>query len=156
MIRRPPRSTRTDTLFPYTTLFRSKQIRGSLAGDGLADNHRARRYVAKYTICPAIAHGLEKHIGSIEVGKMADLVLWQPSLFGVRPAVVFKGGAVATAALGDPNASIPTPQPVFERVGFSVHSRAAASTSVAFVSQAAIDDGLANRDRKSTRLNSRH
>src|SRR3546814_21019725 len=100
MIRRPPRSTRTDTLFPYTTLFRSKQIRGSLAGDGLADNHRARRYVAKYTICPAIAHGLEKHIGSIEVGKMADLVLWQPSLFGVRPAVVFKGGAVATAALG--------------------------------------------------------
>lgn len=129
----------------WQTAHRMKQIRGSLPGDTLADNHRARRYVAKYTICPAIAHGLHKHIGSIEPGKMADLVLWQPALFGVRPTVVFKGGMVATAALGDPNASIPTPQPVLERIGFSVHTPAAAATSVAFVSQVALDDGLASR-----------
>ncbi|MGY1425184.1 urease subunit alpha [Lysobacter sp. A289] len=129
----------------WQTAHRMKKIRGSLPGDGRADNHRARRYVAKYTICPAIAHGLEKHIGSVEVGKMADLVLWQPALFGVRPALVFKGGMAAVAALGDPNASIPTPQPVLERLGFNVHTRAAASTSVAFVSQVAIDDGLAGR-----------
>lgn len=133
------------TLRTWQTAHRMKQLRGSLPGDGRADNHRARRYVAKYTICPAVAHGLEKHIGSVEVGKMADLVLWQPALFGVRPALVFKGGVAATAALGDPNASIPTPQPVFERMGFNVHTRAAAATSVAFVSQVAIDDGLAGR-----------
>ena len=129
----------------WQTAHRMKQLRGPLPGDTLADNNRARRYVAKYTICPAVAHGLEKHVGSIEVGKMADLVLWQPALFGVRPAVVFKGGMVATAALGDPNASIPTPQPVLERIGFNVYSPAAAATSVAFVSQVAIDDGLAGR-----------
>ncbi|AHG64773.1 urease subunit alpha [Advenella mimigardefordensis] len=129
----------------WQTAHRMKQLRGSLPGDTLADNHRARRYVAKYTICPAIAHGLEKHVGSIEVGKMADLVLWQPALFGIRPTIVFKGGMAATAALGDPNASIPTPQPVLERIGFNVHSPAAAATSVAFVSQVAIDDGLAGR-----------
>ncbi|MGX9935025.1 urease subunit alpha [Advenella kashmirensis] len=129
----------------WQTAHRMKQLRGSLPGDTLADNHRARRYVAKYTICPAIAHGLEKHVGSIEVGKMADLVLWQPALFGIRPTIVFKGGMAATAALGDPNASIPTPQPVLERIGFNVYSPAAAATSVAFVSQVAIDDGLAGR-----------
>lgn len=129
----------------WQTAHRMKQLRGPLPGDTLADNHRARRYVAKYTICPAIAHGLEKHVGSIEVGKMADLVLWQPALFGIRPTIVFKGGMAATAALGDPNASIPTPQPVLERIGFNVHSPAAAATSVAFVSQVAIDDGLAGR-----------
>jgi len=129
----------------WQTAHRMKQLRGSLPGDTLADNNRARRYVAKYTICPAIAHGLEKHVGSIEVGKMADLVLWQPALFGIRPTIVFKGGMAATAALGDPNASIPTPQPVLERIGFNVYSPAAAATSVAFVSQVAIDDGLAGR-----------
>ncbi|WP_111720067.1 urease subunit alpha [Homoserinimonas sp. OAct 916] len=129
----------------WQTAHQMKKIRGSAPGDGHADNNRARRYVAKYTICPAIAHGLEKHIGSVEVGKMADLVLWQPALFGVRPTVVFKGGVAATAALGDPNASIPTPQPVLERTGFSVNTPAAAATSVAFVSQAAIDDHLADR-----------
>lgn len=129
----------------WQTAHQMKKLRGSLPGDGRADNHRARRYVAKYTICPAVAHGLEKHVGSVAVGKMADLVLWQPALFGVRPAIVFKGGVAATAALGDPNASIPTPQPVLERAGYSVHTRAAASTSVAFVSQVAIDDGLAGR-----------
>ncbi|HET7268474.1 MAG TPA: urease subunit alpha [Oleiagrimonas sp.] len=129
----------------WQTAHQMKKLRGSLPGDGRADNHRARRYVAKYTICPAVAHGLEKHIGSVEVGKMADLVLWQPALFGVRPALVFKGGIAAIAALGDPNASIPTPQPVLERLGFNAHTRAAAYTSVAFVSQLAIDDGLAGR-----------
>ena len=129
----------------WQTAHRMKRLRGPLPGDGRADNHRARRYVAKYTICPAIAHGLEAEIGSIEPGKLADLVLWQPALFGIRPTIVFKGGMAAVAALGDPNASIPTPQPVLERLGFNVGSRAAASTSVAFVSQAAIEDGLADR-----------
>lgn len=135
----------------WQTAHQMKKLRGSLPGDGRADNHRARRYVAKYTICPAVAHGLEREIGSIEPGKMADFVLWQPAMFGVRPTAVFKGGVAAIAALGDPNASIPTPQPVLERLGFNAFTRAAASTSVAFVSQTAVDDGLADRlniDRK--------
>jgi urease subunit alpha len=122
-----------------------KARRGALPGDGAADNLRARRYVAKYTICPAIAHGLEREVGSVEPGKMADLVLWQPALFGIRPTMVLKGGMAAVAALGDPNASIPTPQPVLPRLGFNAKSPAAADTSVAFVSQAALDDRLADR-----------
>jgi urease subunit alpha len=122
-----------------------KALRGSLPGDGRADNHRARRYVAKYTICPAVVHGLEQEIGSVEPGKLADLVLWEPALFGVRPTVVLKGGMPAVAALGDPNASIPTPQPVLPRHGWNVRSPAAAATSLAFVSPAAMEDGLANR-----------
>jgi urease subunit alpha len=129
----------------WQTAHRMKRLRGSLAGDDRADNNRARRYVAKYTICPAVAHGLEHEIGSIEPGKLADMVLWQPALFGIRPTAVFKGGVAAVAALGDPNASVPTPQPVMERLGFSAFSRAAASTSVAFVAPAAIEDGLADR-----------
>jgi urease subunit alpha len=129
----------------WQTADRMKKLRGRLPGDDRADNHRARRYVAKSTICPAIAHGLEDQIGSIEPGKMADFVLWQPPTFGVRPIAVFKGGVAATAALGDPNASIPTPQPVLERLGFNSHTRASGSTSVVFVSRAAIDDGLPGR-----------
>jgi urease subunit alpha len=129
----------------WQTAHRMKEIRGSLPGDGRADNHRAQRYVAKYTICPAVAHGLEHEVGSVEPGKMADLVLWQPALFGVRPTMVFKGGMAAMAALGDPSASVPTPQPVLPRPGFNVSSPSAASTSVAFVSDAAIEDGLADR-----------
>ncbi|WP_417605867.1 urease subunit alpha [Primorskyibacter flagellatus] len=129
----------------WQTAHQMKKLRGSAPGDDRADNHRARRYVAKYTICPAVAHGMEREIGSIEVGKKADIVMWQPALFGVRPHTVFTGGMVATAALGDPNASIPTPQPVMERTGFNVHSPASGATSLAFVSQAAIDDGLADR-----------
>jgi urease subunit alpha len=129
----------------WQTAHQMKRLRGSLPGDGRADNRRARRYVAKYTICPAIAHGLEREIGSVEPGKMADLVLWQPALFGVRPAMVLKGGVAAVAALGDPNASVPTPQPVLPRLGFNAKSPAASSTSVAFVSAAAIEDGLAER-----------
>lgn len=129
----------------WQTAHRMKALRGPLPGDGRADNNRAQRYVAKYTICPAVAHGLEHDIGSIEVGKRADLVLWQPALFGIRPTWVLKGGMAAVAALGDPNASVPTPQPVLPRPGFNVNSPSAASTSVAFVSQAALDDGLADR-----------
>ena len=129
-----------------------KLRRGSLAGDGAADNHRARRYVAKYTICPAVAHGLDAHIGSIAVGKLADLVLWDPRFFGVRPHVVMKGGLIAWAEMGDANASIPTPQPVFARPMFGATPRAAASTSLTFVAAAALDDGLADRLSLSRRL----
>lgn len=136
----------------WQTAHRMKVIRGPLAGDGRNDNNRARRYVAKYTICPAVAHGLEKHVGSVEVGKMADLVLWQPAYFGVRPSTVIKGGMAASAELGDPNASIPTPQPVLPRMGFNNLSTSAASTSVAFVSQAAVDDGLQDRIRVERQL----
>ncbi|HEX7277428.1 MAG TPA: urease subunit alpha, partial [Acidimicrobiales bacterium] len=106
-----------------------KKRRGSLPGDSVADNHRARRYVAKYTICPAVAHGLEGEIGSVEVGKLADLVLWEPAFFGVRPHAVIKGGMIAWAAMGDANASIPTPQPVLPRPMFGAAPRAVASTS---------------------------
>jgi urease subunit alpha len=122
-----------------------KLRRGALPGDVTADNHRARRYVAKYTICPAVAHGLEHEIGSVAVGKLADLVLWDPRFFGVRPHVVVKGGFIAWAQMGDANASIPTPQPVFARPMFGASPRAAASTSLTFVAAAALDDGLAHR-----------
>ncbi|MEA2900463.1 MAG: urease subunit alpha [Actinomycetota bacterium] len=122
-----------------------KRRRGFLTGDSVADNHRARRYVAKYTICPAVAHGLDAEIGSVEVGKLADLVLWEPAFFGVRPHAVIKGGMIAWAAMGDANASIPTPQPVLPRPMFGAAPRAAAATSVAFVAPAAIEDGLADR-----------
>jgi len=129
-----------------------KRRRGALEGDGAADNNRARRYVAKYTICPAVAHGLDDEIGSVEVGKLADLVLWEPAFFGVRPHAVLKGGMIAWAAMGDANASIPTPQPVLPRPMFGAAPAAAAATSVHFVSQAAIDDGLADRIAVSRKL----
>ncbi|BBZ60423.1 urease subunit alpha [Mycolicibacterium monacense] len=122
-----------------------KRRRGALEGDGRADNNRARRYVAKYTICPAVAHGLDGEIGSVEVGKLADLVLWEPAFFGVRPHAVIKGGMIAWAAMGDANASIPTPQPVLPRPMFGAAPAAAAATSVHFVSPQAIEDGLADR-----------
>jgi urease subunit alpha len=122
-----------------------KRRRGALAGDGVADNRRARRYVAKYTICPAVAHGLAGEIGSVEVGKLADLVLWDPAFFGVRPHVVVKGGMIAWAAMGDANASIPSPQPVLPRPMFGASPVAAAATSVAFVAPVAVEDGLADR-----------
>jgi urease subunit alpha len=112
---------------------------GALPGDGPADNHRARRYVAKYTICPSVAHGLDDEIGSVEVGKLADLVLWQPAFFGVRPSVVLKGGFIAWAAMGDANASIPTPQPVLPRPMWGAAPDAAADTSVHFVAPGALD-----------------
>jgi urease subunit alpha len=122
-----------------------KRRRGALEGDGRADNLRARRYVAKYTICPAVAHGLDGEIGSVEVGKLADLVLWEPAFFGVRPHAVIKGGMIAWAAMGDANASIPTPQPVLPRPMFGASPVPAAATSVHFVSPQAVEDGLADR-----------
>ncbi|MBP2452115.1 urease subunit alpha [Mycolicibacterium lutetiense] len=122
-----------------------KRRRGALEGDGAADNNRVRRYVAKYTICPAVAHGLDDEVGSVEVGKLADLVLWEPAFFGVRPHAVLKGGMITWAAMGDANASIPTPQPVLPRPMFGAAPAAAAATSVHFVAPQAIEDGLAER-----------
>ena len=122
-----------------------KRRRGFLSGDNGADNQRVQRYVAKYTICPAVAHGLEDEIGSVEVGKLADLVLWDPAFFGVRPHAVIKGGMIAWAAMGDANASIPTPQPVLPRPMFGAAPKVAAATSVHFVAPHALVDGLADR-----------
>jgi urease subunit alpha len=116
-----------------------KRQRGALPGETAGDdNRRVKRYLAKYTINPAIAHGLAEHVGSIEVGKLADLVLWKPAFFGVKPETVVKGGAIAWAAMGDPNASIPTPQPVLYRPMFAAFGRAVASTAITFVSAAAL------------------
>ncbi|OBK78721.1 urease subunit alpha [Mycobacterium sp. 1274761.0] len=129
-----------------------KRRRGALEGDGAADNNRVRRYVAKYTICPAITHGLDAEIGSVEVGKLADLVLWEPAFFGVRPHAVLKGGMIAWAAMGDANASIPTPQPVLPRPMFGAAPAAAAATSVHFVAPQAIEDKLADRLAVNRRL----
>ena len=119
-----------------------KRRRGALPGDGPSDNHRARRYVAKYTICPAIAHGLDADVGSVETGKLADLVLWDPRFFGVRPHAVVKGGMIAWAQMGDANASIPTPQPVLPRPMFGAAPVVAAKTSVAWVSPLAFEHGI--------------
>ena len=122
-----------------------KARRGLLEGDVDNDNLRARRYVAKYTVCPAVAHGIDHVVGSIEVGKLADLVLWEPAMFGVRPHVVIKGGVIAWGAMGDANASIPTPQPMLPRPMFGASPVVAARTSLHFVSQQAIESGLADR-----------
>jgi len=124
----------------WQTAHKMRQQRGPLAGDSAADNTRIKRYLAKYTINPAIAHGISDVVGSIEVGKLADLVLWRPAFFGVKPELVLKGGLIAWAAMGDPNASIPTPQPVLYRPMFGVAARH--STSVTFVSAAALAGGV--------------
>jgi urease subunit alpha len=122
----------------WQTGHKMRRQRGRLSGEqGHNDNLRIRRYIAKYTINPAIAHGIAHEVGSVEVGKLADLVLWKPAFFGARPEMVIKGGFIAWAQMGDPNASIPTPQPLRMRPMFGAFGRAAASTSVAFVSQAA-------------------
>lgn len=128
----------------WQTAHKMKLQRGSLAGDGPADNHRVKRYIAKYTINPAIAQGLAHEVGSIEVGKWADLVLWRPAFFGVKPSLILKGGSIAAALMGDPNASIPTPQPVHYRPMFGALGLAAQHRSISFVSQAFIDQGLAS------------
>jgi urease subunit alpha len=127
----------------WQTAHAMKASRGALPGDGAADNLRARRYVAKYTICPAVAHGLDHEIGSVAAGKLADLVLWEPAFFGVRPHAVIKGGMVAWAAMGDANASIPTPQPVLPRPMWGAAPRVAADAAVTFVAPAALAGGLA-------------
>ncbi|WP_432070079.1 urease subunit alpha [Streptomyces sp. AA1529] len=122
-----------------------KERYGALAGDTRADNLRARRYVAKYTINPAVAQGMDAEIGSVEPGKLADLVLWDPAFFGVKPQLVLKSGQIASAQLGDANASIPTPQPVLPRRMFGGTGRAPGANSVNFVTQTALDDGLPDR-----------
>jgi len=128
----------------WQTADKMKRQRGALAGEtGDNDNLRAKRYIAKYTINPAIAQGIATHVGSVEKGKLADLVVWSPAFFGVKPDLVLKGGSIAAARMGDPNASIPTPQPVHYRPMFAAFGRAIASSSVTFVSQAAADGGLA-------------
>ncbi|MER6289866.1 urease subunit alpha [Streptomyces sviceus] len=122
-----------------------KRRRGALPGDGQADNHRVRRYVAKYTINPAVAQGLAHEVGSVETGKLADLVLWEPAFFGVKPHLVIKGGQIAYAQMGDANASIPTPQPILPRPMYGAIGRAPASNSFNFVAPLAIEDGLPER-----------
>ncbi|GHE42897.1 urease subunit alpha 1 [Streptomyces longispororuber] len=122
-----------------------KRRRGALPGDTRADNHRARRYVAKYTINAAIAQGVEHEVGSVESGKLADLVLWDPAFFGVKPEVVLKGGQIAYAQMGDANASIPTPQPVLPRPMYGALGKAPARNSLNFVTRSALDDGLPER-----------
>jgi urease subunit alpha len=107
-----------------------------------ADNFRAKRYVAKYTINPAIAHGVAHEVGSIEEGKLADLVLWKPAFFGIKPSMILKGGMIAAAPMGDPNASIPTPQPVHYREMFGAMGKAVAKTSVTFVSEASLKNNV--------------
>ena len=137
----------------WQTADKMKRQRGPLDGDGPRnDNARVKRYVAKYTINPAIAHGVSKHIGSVEKGKLADLVLWTPAFFGVKPDCIIKGGAIAAALMGDPNASIPTPQPVHYRPMFRSHGRALHGSSYTFVSEAALAGGLARKLKMQRRL----
>jgi urease subunit alpha len=120
-----------------------KVQRGSLPEDKQdADNHRVKRYVAKYTINPAITHGIAHAVGSVEVGKLADLVLWKPAFFGVKPSLILKSGVIAAAAMGDPNASIPTPQPVHYRPMFGAYGASLSRGSVTFVSQAALENDI--------------
>ncbi|MGB3299522.1 MAG: urease subunit alpha [Phormidesmis sp.] len=128
----------------WQTAHKMKVQRGVLSGDEQqpADNFRAKRYIAKYTINPAITHGIAGHVGSIEEGKLADICLWKPAMFGVKPEIVIKGGAIAWAQMGDPNASIPTPQPVYMRPMFGSFGGATAATSLTFVSQAALEAGI--------------
>jgi urease subunit alpha len=137
----------------WQTAHKMKTQRGALPGDSERnDNARVKRYVAKYTINPAIAQGMAHEIGSIEAGKLADLVLWSPALFGVKPDLVIKGGSIACAPMGDPNASIPTPQPVHYRPMFGVFGRALAEHCLTFVSAAALDADIGQALKLQRRL----
>ncbi len=137
----------------WQTAHKMKVQRGALAEDSSRnDNFRVRRYVAKYTINPAITHGVAHEVGSLEVGKLADIVLWRPAFFAAKPSLIIKGGMIVAAPMGDPNASIPTPQPVHYRPMFGALGGARAATSVSFVSQAAIDNGMADRLKLQKRL----
>ena len=130
----------------WQTADKMKKQRGRLKEDkGDNDNARAKRYIAKYTINPAIAHGVSKLIGSIEKGKLADLVLWSPAFFGVKPDMIIKGGSIVAAQMGDPNASIPTPQPVHYRPMFGAFGGARTASSVVFSSKAAVRAGLGKK-----------
>src|SRR5256714_2996610 len=127
----------------WQTADRMERQRGRLPEDsGLSDNFRAKRYIAKYTVNPALTHGLAEHIGSVEVGKLADLVLWSPALFGVKPDLILKAGTIAAALMGDPNASIPTPQPVHYRPMFGAFGRALPASAVTFLSSLAVERGV--------------
>jgi urease subunit alpha len=130
----------------WQTADKMKQQRGKLPQDaGVGDNFRVKRYIAKYTINPAITHGIAEEVGSVEVGKLADLVLWDPAFFGVKPEMVIKGGMIAHSLMGDPNASIPTPQPVLYRPMFASFGKALHATSITFMSQASIELGVPKR-----------
>ncbi|TCV85414.1 urease subunit alpha [Sulfurirhabdus autotrophica] len=130
----------------WQTAHKMKVQRGPLPEDTVEnDNFRVKRYLAKYTINPALTHGISHEVGSIEAGKWADLVLWKPAFFGVKPSLILKGGMIAAAAMGDPNGSIPTPQPVHYRPMFGSYGLACSATSITFVSQAALDDGIAEK-----------
>jgi urease subunit alpha len=127
----------------WQTAHKMKTQRGALPQDSARnDNFRVKRYVAKYTINPAITHGIANEVGSVEPGKLADLVLWKPSMFGVKPEMIVKGGFIAWSVMGDANASIPTPQPVLYRPMFGSFGGATASTSFTLVSQSAVDAGI--------------
>jgi urease subunit alpha len=131
----------------WQTAHKNKLQRGLLDEDKKieADNFRVKRYISKYTINPALSHGISKYVGSIEPGKIADLVLWKPAFFGVKPEMVIKGGMIAASKMGDPNASIPTPQPVIMRNMFGTFGAAVHKTAVTFVSQAGIDNNIAEK-----------
>ena len=130
----------------WQTADKMKKQRGRLPEEkGDNDNARVKRYIAKYTINPAITHGVAKHIGSVEKGKLADLVIWSPAFFGVKPDMIIKGGSIVAAQMGDPNASIPTPQPVHYRPMFGAFGKARTASSLVFVSKAAARSGLRNK-----------
>jgi urease subunit alpha len=135
----------------WQTAHKMKTQRGWLTGTkdvenrDRNDNFRAKRYIAKYTINPAITHGIANYVGSIEVGKIADLCLWKPAFFGVKPEMVIKGGAIAYAQMGDANASIPTPQPIHSRPMFASFGKSIGSNSMTFVSQFAYDAGIGDK-----------
>jgi urease subunit alpha len=136
----------------WQTAHKMKVQRGALKEDSSRnDNTRAKRYIAKYTINPAITHGIAHEVGSIEVGKLADLTLWKPAFFGAKPALIIKGGMIVAAPMGDPNASIPTPQPVHYRPMFAAFGLARAATSVSFVSKAAMENGIGDQLKLSKR-----
>ncbi|MEE6131943.1 urease subunit alpha [Priestia flexa] len=127
----------------WQTADKMKKQRGKLNGDsGIGDNERIKRYIAKYTINPAITHGISEYVGSVEAGKLADLVVWDPAFFGVKPELIVKGGMIAHSQMGDPNASIPTPQPVLYRPMFASYGKARHRTAITFISQAAYNRGV--------------
>ena len=128
----------------WQTADKMKKQRGFLPEDTDNDNFRVKRYVAKYTINPAISHGISKHVGSLEVGKLADIVLWKPAFFGVKPEMIIKGGMIIAARMGDPNASIPTPQPVIYRYMFGAYGKALFNTCATFVSKISLENGIVN------------
>ncbi|KAL6574332.1 Urease [Orobanche hederae] len=137
----------------WQTAHKMKLLRGPLESSAPEnDNLRIKRYIAKYTINPAIACGFSEHVGSVEVGKLADLVLWKPSFFGAKPEMVLKGGTIAWSDMGDPNASIPTPEPVMMRPMFGAFGKAASANSIAFVSKVALDSGVKDKYGLSKRV----